>query len=143
MKPSGIHIDIQYLIGDPSGTKYTEHDLDRYIEMAVGNVSNSTGQDFVVASGAILPEPSGVFEDLIELRAACLIRKIESGDAASKGISVRSGEESISLGDIARYTSADAKSVCDEYKSLLDQYLMGGIPNPYGDGSAGGGILVW
>lgn len=132
---------LRVLIDDIDGVTYTDLKLQKVIATAANLVQQDVTLPIVytvtLVSPTISPDPNTdmPFQNLVTLRAACVLLRAEAKVAAAKGFYVADQGTTIDSRGTATNINTIANNYCEDYSELLKDYMLTG-------GGMGGTAIV-
>lgn len=111
---------------DSDAYKYSDNRLSQLLMVSACYVQSDISAEYAVdiQNATITPEPNDSINNLIVLKAACLLVKSEAKSAAGCSVKIIDGPSTMDLDGIYKNTSLMSKDFCEDYQKSLIQYKL-------------------
>jgi hypothetical protein len=126
---------LRVLIDDLDAITYTDLKLQKILATAANLVQQdaafSVSYTVSPTTPSISPDPNTdmQFQNLVTLKAACILMRAEAKIAAAKGFYIADQGTTIDSRSAAESLKNMANSYCDDYNGLLQDYVLTGYGN--------------
>lgn len=119
---------VEHVMLDVGSTGMTSGTATLFVTKAVRRLNRrlhliGTVSAMAVSGAYVLGADNDDFQDFIVMQAECLIAKRQQGEAVSKGIRIRSGQDEIDTTAGFRGYGDVTSSICDELEEAIADYL--------------------